>query len=393
MSPARSNTEIHPAIPLAAMIIAINTRFLGNDTVGGYDSFSSKVLCSITEQHPQHRFYFLSDRPYTEKITFPSTVISIIINPPARHPLLWKYWFDVKLPLLLKKIKADVFVSPDGFCSLTTTVPQCVVVRDLQFLYSPETYKRSHLFFYKRYTPAFLKKAAGIITLSQCSRNDIIHRYGIRGDKINVVYGAAGTVFQPLSFEQKELVKERHTEGKEYFIYPGSIQPPKNLLPLLKAFSIFKKRQRSGMKLVLAERSNLKKDAFQELIKEYKYRQDVVLVSDITDTEAANLVGSAYASVYPFLSKGFGIPILEAMNCAVPVLTVTHPAIQEVGEEAALYFDPGNPSDMAERLMLIYKDEDLRNRLIQKGTAIAQKYSLQQTVDLLWQSIEKAAER
>src|SRR5207302_6042510 len=132
----------------------------------------------------------------------------VIIGPPARHPLLWKWWYDVKVPMALRKIEADVFLSPDGFCSLTTRVPQCLVVHDLGFLHYPQGYKRSHLLFYKYYTPKFLKKAKRVVTVSQFSKKDIIAAYKIPGDKIDVVYNGVKEIFQPTSFEEQTALKE-----------------------------------------------------------------------------------------------------------------------------------------------------------------------------------------
>ena len=373
------------------MIIAVNTRFLLKDKLEGYGYFIKEVFSRLVKAHPQHQFYFLFDRPYDLDFIFSDNCTPIIIGPPARHPLLWKWWYDVKVPLVLKKIKADVFVSPDGFCSLTTRVPQCLVVHDLGFLHYAEGYKKSHLLFYKRYTPLFLKKAASIATVSQTSKNDIINTYKISAEKIEVVYSAVKEGFGPLTFEHQQAVKEKYTEGKEYFIYIGAIHPRKNLINLLKAYSLFKKRQRSTMKLVLAGRMAWKNDAFLQLLQTYKYRHDVVLLNYVDETELALLTGSAYALVYPSFFEGFGVPVLEAIKCGVPPLTSAGTAMEEIAGEAALYFNPADTVDIADKLMLIYKDETLRKNLIEKGKAVSNQFSWDKTAALLWKSILKAA--
>ncbi|HEY0066595.1 MAG TPA: hypothetical protein VGB46_04510, partial [Flavisolibacter sp.] len=126
------------------MIIAVNTRLLLKDGLEGCGYFIREVFRIMADKYPQHHFYFLFDRPYDPSFVFGKNITPIVITPPARHPILWKYWFDVKVPAVLKKIKADVFVSADGFCSLATRVPQCLVVHDLGFLHFPDGYKRSH---------------------------------------------------------------------------------------------------------------------------------------------------------------------------------------------------------------------------------------------------------
>lgn len=373
------------------MVIAVNTRFLLGTGHEGYGYFIQEVFNRITRQHPQHRFYFLFDRPVHPGLQLAPNVTPVVVGPPARHPLLWKYWYDMAVPRVLKKLGADVFVSPDGFASLTTKVPQCLVVHDLGFLHFAEGYPKSHLHFYKFFTPRFLKKAAAIATVSQFSKEDIMAQYGVPHQKITVVYSAVKDSFQPLPWEAHAAVKEKYTDGKEYFIYIGAIHPRKNLINLLKAFSKFKKWQRSGFKLVLAGRLAWKNDAFLTLLKTYKYRQDVVLLNYMGEEELARLLGAAYALVYPSFFEGFGVPVLEAVQCGVPVLTSADSPMQEIAQDAALYFNPHDVDDMAQQLMTIYKDEDRRNRLVEKGKAIGPRYSWQKTADLLWQSIQAAA--
>lgn len=372
------------------MIIAVNTRFLLKDALEGYGYFTREVFRILTQKYPQHQFYFLFDRPYAGEFVFSENVHPLVVSPPARHPVLWKYWYDIKIPLALKKIKADVFVSPDGFCSLSTKVPQCLVVHDLGFLHQPEAYKKNHYRFYKYYTSAFLKKARRIATVSAFSKNDIVKEYKLPPQKIDVVYSAAKEIFYPIAFEEQALIKEKYTGGKEFFLCIGAIQPRKNLVNLLKAFSIFKRRQKSEMKLVLAGRLAWKNGDFLQLLSTYKYKDDVVLTHYLEEKELAQLTASAYALVYPSLFEGFGVPVLEAMKSRVPMLTSAATSMQEIAEDAALYFNPKDHEDVADKLMLIYKDENLRSRLIEKGKAVAEKYSWQRTADLLWESILKA---
>ncbi len=378
-------------IPLRAqMIIAVNTRFLLVDYLEGYGYFIQETFKRITQQYPEHQFIFIFDRPYDQRFVLGNNVKAIVVGPPARHPLLWKLWYDIKIPALLKKYKADVFVSCDGFCSLRTKVPQCLVVHDLSFLHYPSFIRKSHLFFYKKYTPKFLARAKSVATVSAFSKNDILKQYHIEEDKVDVVFSAAKENFIPLNFEERQLVKDKYTNGKEYFLYTGAIHPRKNLLHLLKAFSLFKKRQQSNMKLVLAGRLAWKYESFIQDLQSYKYRDDVVMTGYLQEGELIKITGAAYAMVYPSLFEGFGVPVLEAMQCNVPVITSVNSAMQEIAGDAALYADAENYTAIADEMKLLYKDENLRKELIQKGQRRAKEYSWDKTADLLWQSILKA---
>ena len=369
------------------MIIAVNTRFLLAGYLEGYGYFIHECFKRITHDHPEHQFIFIFDRPFDPRFVYEKNVTSVVIGPPARHPVLWKWWYDVKIPQVLKKYKADIFVSADGFCSLTTSVPQCLVIHDLAFLHHPAFIKKSHLIFYKRYTPRFLKKAGSIATVSAFTKADIHQRYKIDNEKISVVYNAAKPSFKPLTEDLKFNVKLKYTEGKEFFLYSGAIHPRKNLLNLLKGFSLFKKRLKSNFKLVIAGRLAWKYESFLKDLETYKYRHDVILTGYLPEEELVSLTASAYALVYPSLFEGFGVPVLEAMQSGVPVITSASSAMEEIAGDAALYADVTTPFDIGEKMMNLYKDENQRDMLIQKGLQKAGEYSWQKTSTLLWQSI------
>jgi glycosyltransferase involved in cell wall biosynthesis len=371
------------------MVIAVNTRFLLNDYLEGYGYFIHECFKRIVTAHPEHRFIFIFDRSFDSRFIYADNVTPVVAGPQARHPLLWKWWYDVKIPAVLRKYKADVFVSPDGHCSLKTKVPQCMVTHDLAFLHHPLFIKKSHLRYYKKNTPRFINKASVIATVSQFSKDDIIQQYKINPSKIDIVYSAAKNIFQPVSIQNREAVKDRFTGGKEYFLYVGAIHPRKNLKNLLKGFSRFKKRQQSSIKLILVGRLAWKYDSFLEELKTYKYRQDVILTGYIDDAELAQVMAAAYALVYLSYFEGFGVPVLEAMQCGVPVITTEASSMQEIAGEAALYANPEDPMSIGEKMMEVYKNETGRTAMIDKGIETARQFNWDKTAELLWQSICK----
>lgn len=371
------------------MKIAVNTRFLLNGYPEGYGYFIYETFKCITQNNPEHEFIFIFDRPYDERFIFSSNVKPVIIGPAASHPLLWKWWYDVKIPSALRKHRADIFVSPDGFISLRTKIPQCIVVHDLAFLHFPSFIRKSHLYYHKRFTPEFLKKAKIIATVSEFLKQDIIQQYNIDPEKIDVVYSAAKEIFHPVDYETRQAIKDKYTNGKEYFLFVGAIHPRKNLVNLLKAFSLFKRRQQSNMKLILVGKLAWQYESFMEGLKTYKYRNEVIMPGYINEEELVKVVASAYALVYPSLFEGFGVPVLEAMRCEVPVITSANSSMQEIAGGAALCADPNDHADIGEKMMQIYKDETQRSVMVLKGKAVAREFTWAKTADLLWQSICK----
>lgn len=373
------------------MVIAVNTRFLIAGELEGFGHYIQEMMSRITVAHPEHQFVFIFDRPFKKTFDWPANVKAEVLAPPARHPLLWKFWYDYKIPLLLKKIKADVFLSPDGFCSLRTKVSQCLVVHDLDYLHHPAFNKRSHILYYKKYTPKCLAAADRVVTVSHFSKKDIVDNYPQIENRIDVIYNGVRECFQPLSFEDRSSVKQKYTDGKEYFLYAGAIHPRKNLVNLLKAFSLFKKRQQSGMKLVIAGRVAWMSEKFIEALKSYKYRNEVVRTDYLEEKEFARLIGAAYGFIYPSLLEGFGMPVAESMRSGVPVITSAGTAMEEITAGAALLADPTDPASIASQMMLLYKDEDLRSRLKREGLSVSENYNWDKASGLLWESILKAA--
>jgi glycosyltransferase involved in cell wall biosynthesis len=367
------------------MVIAVNTRFLLSDYLEGYGYFIYETFKRITQNHPDHQFIFIFDRPYDKRFIFGPNVTAVVTGPPARHPLLWKFWYD---EVGCTRNTGHVFVSTAFVPG--SRVPQCLVLHDLAFLHHPSFIPSLHLRFYKKYTGKFLQKAASVATVSEFSRADILSHYTIEENKISVLYNAAKEIFQPLNEEEKAAVKNRYTQGKEYFVYAGAIHPRKNLMNLLRAFSVFKKRQQSGMKLVLAGRLAWKYQSFTEKLKSYKYRDDVLLTGYVEESELAKLMGAAYVLVYPSLHEGFGVPVLEAMQCGVPVITSSGSSMQEIAGDAALYANANDHTAIADCIMRLYKDENLRNHLIEKGRVAAKQFSWDKTAALFWESILKA---
>lgn len=386
----QSDAYLFTAYFCRAMNIAVNARFLLPGQLEGIGNFTHEVMKVMVCQHPEHRFHYFFDRPFDPAFLHAENVQGHVLAPAARHPLLWKYWFDLKLPSVLKKIDADVFLSTDGFCSLTTHRPQCLVVHDLGFLHYPDFYTASHQRFYRRNVPRYIRKANSVATVSEFTKKDIFSKYKTAPATIDVVYNGVKKIFQPLSDDEQHNIKEQYTGGCEYFLHTSAIQPRKNLINLLKGFSIFKKRLQSSMKLVLCGRLAWKSEDFLQLLKSYKYRNDVVLTGYLPDAELAKLTAAAYAMVYPSLIEGFGVPVVEALASGAPVLTSRNSAMEEVAKNAGLYFDAENPVDIGEKLMLIYKDEILRKKLIENGKTVAPDYTWERTAVLLWRCILRA---
>jgi glycosyltransferase involved in cell wall biosynthesis len=337
----------------------------------GIAVFTWEICKRMAKAHPEDEFFFFFDRKPAPEFHNHNNITPIVLSPQARHPLLWKTWFEFSIPKALKTHKIDVFFSPEFYLSKSTNVPTVSVTHDLGFLKYPETYKLSHLNYFKKEVPLFLHKATHIIAVSEFTKNEIIDAYGIAEQKISVVGNASRDSFKVLNEKSKIEVIKTITNGNSYILYLGSIHPRKNLSQLIRAFNLFKKEINKQHKLVLYGRWAFKNDNVKKLIAESPFKSEIILSGD-NEIAVEKIVGAASCLVYPSLYEGFGIPIIEAMACGVPVITSDRGAMKEVGGNAAVYIDPENVEDIANALEGMCSANKLD---VEKMTKNAERYS------------------
>jgi len=369
------------------MVIAVNTRFLQTNKLDSYASFVLEIFKRIANQQPQHQFVFIFDRRVLTDFGFAKNITSIVISPKVKDIVSSKYWYDIKLPIGLMKYKPDLLVQTTGFCSLTTSIPQLLILQDLAFKHYPNHIAKNQLAYYKYFTQKFIDKSKHIITLSCFSKKDIESSYNVEHNKIGVVHSAARPIFKPLDYNEIEQVKDGYADGRAYFLFVGGFHPRKNLMNVLKAFSLFKKWQRSNMKLLIAGAIAAQYDDILIKLKTYKYKDDIVLLDYVDETQLARITAATYCVLYPSFFEGLSVPIIEAMQCAVPIITSNNSSMPEIGGNAALYVNPDEPNDLAEKMQLIYKDENLRSKLIEKGLRQAATFNWNTATEKVWGAI------
>lgn len=371
------------------MIIAVNTRLLLKNKLEGIGWFAYESLKRITQQHKEHKFIFIFDREYDEEFIFSDNITPVVIGPTTRHAFLWYYWFEFQIPKVLKKHKADLFLSPDGFLSLSTDVKSLNVIHDLNFEHYPNDVPYFARRFYKKNFPKYAQKAKRIATVSNYSKNDIAKTYCISPEKIDVVYNGSNEIFSPVSEEIKKQTKIKYTNNTDYFIYVGSMHPRKNISRLLKAFDEFKKTSSSNIKLLIVGEKMWWANDEEIVFAKMQFRNDVVFTGRLNAEELKNVYASALALTYVPYFEGFGIPLAEAMYSGIPIITSNITSMPEVVADAALLVDPFSIDSIKNAMLKISADENLRKDLIEKGNIRKQNFSWQKTADGLWDSIEK----
>jgi glycosyltransferase involved in cell wall biosynthesis len=371
--------------------IAVNTRLLLKNKLEGIGWFTFESLKRITQQHNNHEFIFIFDRPFHKDFIFSDNITPVVVGPPARHPLLYHIWFNISLKRILKKYKADVLLSPDGYLPLNTKVKTLAVFHDLNFEHYPNNIPPANRYYYKKYFPKFAQKANRLATVSNFSKKDIVNLYKIDESKIDVVFNGANKGFKPLSVKEKHLARKKYTQGKDYFIFIGALNPRKNLVNLLKAFDEFKKADKRDIKLLIVGEKMFNTGETFVTFENMQYKSQVLFTGRLQDNELQNALASALALTYVSYFEGFGIPIVESFYAETPVITSNVTSMPEVAGDAAVLVDPFSIDDIAKALTQLSDNEELRNNLIAKGRERRKIFDWQITADLLWNAIEKTA--
>ena len=374
---------------IAELRIAVNTRLLLKNKLEGIGWFTYESLSRIVKSHPEHEFIFIFDRKYDEQFIFGKNVTPVVIGPQARHPLLFYIWFEFSIPKVLKKYKADIFLSPDAFGSLRTKHKTLLVIHDLNFEHFPQYLPWLVRKYYRYFTPRFVRKATRVATVSEYSKMDIIGQYNIDDAKIDVINNGANPIFKPVSQKIQEETRERYTNGCAFFVFIGAISPRKNLSNLFRAFDIFKESDNQEVKLLIVGEKMWWTGELKEVYEGLKFKDEVIFAGRLAQAELANVIASALALTYVSFFEGFGIPIIEAFGAETPVITSNVTSMPEVAGDAALIVDPRQPGEIAKAMNEIAINKEKRETLIAKGNVRKKLYSWDNTAKKLWQSIEK----
>jgi glycosyltransferase involved in cell wall biosynthesis len=368
--------------------IAINTRFLIADKMEGFGWYTYEITRRIVKDHPEHEFFFFFDRPYHPDFIFASNVTPVVLCPAARHPILFVWWFEVMVKRALRKHRIDLFFSPDGYLSLGSTIPQLATIHDINFEHHPKDIPLVARIYLKFFFPLFAQKARHLLTVSEYSKSDICKTYRIPESKVTAILNGVSDHYRPLSKEYIVALREKYTGGHPYFIFVGAIHPRKNVKRLLEAFLKFKKSHTSPFKMVVVGEYMWRKDPDLERLSCHLGRE-LIFTGHVQQAELTQLVGAAYALTYVPYYEGFGIPVVEAMKCGVPVIVANRTSLPEVAGESALWCDPFDVESISEAMIRLTSDHDLYNRLSSSCLQRSKLFSWDKAARQVWREIEQ----
>jgi len=372
------------------MNIVVNTQLLLKNKLEGLGWFTYETLKRITHNHPEHTFYFVFDRPYDYDFVFAPNVKPVILRPASRHPVLWYLRFEWLLPKLLKKLNADLYLSPDGWSTLRSNVPCVQVIHDLNFEHYPKDIPFSIRHYFRYFFPRCAHKAKFIATVSEYSKTDLIKTYKIPAEKICVVYNGCNKVFRTWDEETNSKTRHNCTGGAPYFLYVGALLPRKNIQRMFQAFDKFKEKDKQNVKMIIVGEKMWWTKEISNAYNNMKFKEDIVFLGRLESELLSKVYAAALALTFVPYFEGFGIPIIEAFNCGTPVITSNCTSMPEIAADAAILVNPFNIHEIAQAMQDISINHNLRKQLIEKGHKQKLNFSWDASADKLWKCIEKA---
>ena len=374
------------------MKIAVNTRLLLKGKLEGIGLVTYEILRRVTRNHPEHEFYFLFDRKYSDDFLFSDNIIPLVVPPQSRLPILWYTFFEISMPLAVRHVGADLLISTDGWTSIRAKVPKLTIFHDLNFEHSPEFIPPKTYRYLKKYVPEYAHASDRIVAVSNYTKQDIVNTYNVPEEKIDVMHisGSSSSIIETVDDNTITEIKRRYTSGCDYFVFVGSLHKRKNVENQLLAFDKFKQQNEgSNVKFVIIGRKMWRNYSLDDVLSSMEHKDDVIFTGFIPSEDVGKLVASSLAMLYVSLFEGFGMPLVEAFKLGVPVITSTTTSMPEVAGDAALLVEPTNIDAIAEAMSSVYRDQNLRNVLIQKGKERGKMFDWDISAEIFWQSVEK----
>jgi glycosyltransferase involved in cell wall biosynthesis len=297
----------------------------------------------------------------------------------ARHYSLGE---QVSIPLALSRVRLDLFHAPHYVVSPLTRCPYVVTIHDCIHLRFPQYLPNRLAPMYARTVMrSAARKAKRVLTVSQASKQDILHYLRIPADKVEVIYNALDTrLATPPTEDDMARVRERFQLTSPFILYAGNIKPHKNVDRLIEAYSILRRRGAVGVKLLIIGDEISKYPNLRRLVHRFQLHQHVRFLGFVPEETLSALYRLASVFVFPSLYEGFGLPPLEAMAAGAPVITSNVSSLPEVVGDAAILIDPMDAGAIADAMARVLAEPALRAELIRRGHERVKAFSWERSV-------------
>jgi glycosyltransferase involved in cell wall biosynthesis len=306
------------------------------------------------------------------------------------------FWEEVDIPNILTNTGIDVYHVPQNGIGLPKdkNCPFVITLHDVIPYRMPETVGPQFYEIYTREIPEIVPVCDGIITVSNYSRDDIAKAVNFPKEKIYVTHLAAEDIYYPQNKKVcREFVKNKYGIEDKFILYVGGFSPRKNIKGLIQAFSTIKGKIEEPCKLVILGKKGRSYYDYRDLAHSLHLKDDVIFTGYVPVEELPVFYNAASIFCYPSFYEGFGLPPLEAMACGTPTISSNVTSMPEILGDDAIYIDPHNVDDMAEKLLNLIEDENLQEEMALKGLKRSAMYSWKRTAVETIQILTKIAKQ
>jgi glycosyltransferase involved in cell wall biosynthesis len=286
-----------------------------------------------------------------------------------------------------RKRKIDIMVFPGGVVPFFIRSKKVIVIHDLAYFDKcMRPYKFIDSIYMRKMLSMSASRADRIIAVSENTKKDIIKYLKAKEKKISVIYEAANEGFKMVDHREIDGVRQKYDLYKPFILYTGTLSPRKNIKNLIISFEALSGKIEHD--LVLTGGYSWDDRQERKMIETSRVRGRIRVLGYVDQSDLVLLYNAAELFVYPSLYEGFGLPVLEAMQCGCPVACSNTSSLPEVGGSAAMYFDPKDVRGMTEKLGEILQDNNLRKRLSEAGIERAKNFTWEKTAEKIIKVIE-----
>ncbi len=291
---------------------------------------------------------------------------------------------------LIHKGSPDLVINFDFVrAPVSKKVKTITVIHDLAYEVYPQYTEKRNLQRLKKLVPKSLKMSTRIVAVSESTKKDLISNYNVNPNKIDVVYNAVDTkLYKPKALTKE--IRNKYNLPKKYLLYLGNIEPRKNIKGIIEAYSMLPDEISSEYKLVLSGGRGWNQGEINNALKQSAKKDNIIFTGYIDDRDKPELYAGADIFLFPSHYEGFGLPILEAMACGVPVITADNSSLREVADKAALYVNSKSTKELLTAIIKIVMNKRIRQDLINKGNKRVKEFNWKDSANEINKSILKA---
>jgi glycosyltransferase involved in cell wall biosynthesis len=349
------------------MRIGLAARGLSIESGGVHRFIKSLIFALARQAAPDQVFIFYNQEKFKG---LAPTCSEIVIR--HNNRVLWDF---VLLPRMLKRLKIDAVILPKNIVPFFVGCRPYVVIHDLAYFDRElNAYPLLDTIYMRALVPGSVRRAAGVFAVSQSTKQDIVRRMWCEPDKITVTQEAAAAIYRPINDSiHLQQVRKKYGLPDRFIMYAGSLSPRKNIIRLLEAFANI--ADRIPHYLVLTGSGSWKDSSVYKTMRRLGLVGRIRQLGYVEHEDMPALYNLACTFVYPSLYEGFGLPVLEAMQCGCPVVASNTTSIPEVAGDAGVLVDPLDVKALAQAIYQTVTDEERRRRLIASGLQQAKKFS------------------